>query len=282
VRRHDDIPSDDATCDHLFLIWRDLARSHVALYAPFDGKWQLEQAVGWARAGAAAMAHIGSKQGESLALFILGKAWLFVGAYEEAEAALQKSVQRAVQAGNDVVREFSTLLLSRLALHREQADEALAYLDGKPTNDRNIAHGQQCVRAEASYLRADHQRALSIAVPCAGGSGSPSRRMAWATVARSYYALGRDTEALEAVGQAFQQGDAAPDLEFELDLRNTRVLAFVRRGDVEAARAELRFARDLLRRVAAPIADPRLRTLFLDAIASHRRHAELAREWLPA
>lgn len=280
VQRFDHVQPDDPRCDPLFLAWRDLARSHVALYTPVAGRWQLERAIAWAREAADAMAVAGSRSGEAVALFILGKAWLFVGAYPEAEAALRRGVQRATQAGNDVSRQYSKLVLSRLALHRGSVDLALEELASEQPSDCNVARGFECVRAEARYLAGDPEQALHAALACADDSSAPSRRMAWATVARSYLALRRDDDALRAVAQAFGMGDTSPDLEFEIDLRNTRVRALLRLGQREAARAELGFSLALLRDVVSPIEAAALRRTFREGIATHRELGLLAREHL--
>jgi hypothetical protein len=264
---------DDPRCDPLFAARLKIARSHLAVYSQVDGKWQLQTALDWARESTAEMDTAGSASGEMTALFILGCAWLFVGAYEQAEATLRKSLGHARLKGNLLVEHYSQLVLAWSVLRRGRIEETITLLRPLAQSwDPNIVHGAQAVEAEMFFCAGRIQDALSQGLRATSGPAVPYRRMAWTTVARARLTLGDPTRALEAVHASSSDGNVAANLEFEIDLRVTEARALGQLGRATQARVAIDGAQALLRDVAAGISDPALRHAFLHEV---RAHAEL-------
>ncbi|MET0342017.1 MAG: protein kinase [Polyangiales bacterium] len=271
----DAVSRDDPNCDAAFLIWRDLARSHLATYAPVQGHWKLEQALAWAREGAEAMRALGSVWGEAVAMFFVGNALLFLGSYDGAASALAVSCTLAEQSGNTLILRYATFLLARVALLRGALVEARALLDRfADTKDATILHGAEGFGAEILLAEARHEEALALAHKATLGSVVLYRGMAWTTVARARLAARDAPAALLAVARARSEGATASQVEFRSLLLLTEARALAQLGRHEEARAALEEGRAFVHAVAADITDASLRRTFLGMPV----HAELAAE----
>ncbi|HEX6243261.1 MAG TPA: hypothetical protein VFZ61_20245, partial [Polyangiales bacterium] len=272
----DAIDEDDPRCDAVFLTRLKTARAHLGIYSQMDGRWQLQRALDWARESTATMDAAGSASGEMTALFVLGCAWLFLGAYAEAERALEQSLLHSRRSGNVLVERYSQLVMAWTRVRQGRTDEVAPLLELVAGSvDLNVVHGAAAVGAELAYLRGEFAAALEGALRATHGAAIPYRRMAWATAARAQLELGHPREALAAVHASRDDGNVAPNLEFEIDLRTSEVRALFALGEHERARERLAAARRVLDDAAASITDPALQEVFLTCVSAHAGLKEL-------
>jgi hypothetical protein len=141
--------------------------------------------------------------------------------------------------------------------------------------DLNMLHGVQTVGAELLLQEGRCEQALAQAEAATQGPAVPYRRLAWATVARAQLALDRPEAALASSAAAAEDGNSAPNLEVEIDLRNSRARALLTLDRRAEAHAVLRAARAFIDPVAASISAPELRRGFLAEVRAHALLREL-------
>ncbi|HEX6241192.1 MAG TPA: protein kinase [Polyangiales bacterium] len=278
LARFDELSDAQRSADPLFGAWLDLARCQLATTAPRQGAWELERALHWGRAAAAAMEQLGSAHGQATAYFYLGYASRVLGQYAEAEEALIRSVRHATRSGNLLLLQYSKLILTLVRLHGGDSLGALALLEGLgDAGEPSVRHGVEVMKAEVYFRRGDAQRALAGSLLGVSGPSSPYRRVAQATLARTQLALGDHAGALESVAQSLSEQVMAPP-EYEIDLWASKAAAHHARGEAQLAAQAVRHALALVEAISTRIGDASLRAAFVGEIEANARALSLPRQ----
>ncbi len=212
----------------------------------------------------------------------VGYAWLEIGAYAEAEAALRDALARATELNLQNVIATAKHNLGRALQMRDELVEA-AHVETsaielfEAQGDRRLANASRCYLGSIEYARGNFATAAQLLELAIEGAPLPMQAQYRATLARIRLASGRTRDALVDARSAMailtslgaiEEGEALVRLVFAEALLGNDAIAEARKVILEA-RARL-IAR------ADQISNAAFRRSFLARIPDHARTLELA------
>lgn len=272
--------SSDRGADSGYLAWYNLARCEVAYTNLDNGVWRLEQSLAWGLESERAMVANGSLSGHASALFHRAMALRVVGQYQESARLMQQSANLGEKSHNVIITVYAELILisrelrlGRGARHAQRLQE----LARAP--NASIVQNVASVLADAAYREGDFEAALAHASAASTGPTFLFQQTARWTLARTYLALSRPSEALAEVESALSCGSEGAYPHFTVDFLNCRAQALFALGHPRAAYQSLRRAARFVRGVASTIVDAALRASYVDDVHAHRTMRELSAQW---
>jgi eukaryotic-like serine/threonine-protein kinase len=212
----------------------------------------------------------------------VGYAYLEIGAYAEAEAALREAIAAGTRLGLENVVATAKHNLGRALQHQHRLDEALAVeteaFDAfHAHNDRRLECGARMYLSYILLELGDLARAETELRAAIETATPPFRPQALASLARVLLAGDRRGEALGVATEAQATLDSLGSVEEGESLVRLMIAeTLLATGQEDAARAAARRARERLLERAARISDLEWRRSFVDNIPENARTLELA------
>jgi len=216
----------------------------------------------------------------------VGYAYLEIGAYAEAERWLRQALDGGLRMGLQNVVATAKHNLGRALQHQGRLDEA--YAIEKEALDAFAAQGDGRLEAAArTYLagilatRGDHAAAEAQLRQALHTVQAASRPTLLAELAGTLLAQARPAEALIAAREAFELLESLGGVEEgESTVRLMIAETLYAAGEVDAARAAIRSARERVLSRASKITDPSWRAMFLENLPENARTLALAQRLL--
>ncbi len=236
----------------------------------------------------ASFEQVGDLRGACARAMNVGYARLSLGADVEAERALRAAVEQAERLGLHNVRAYGKHNLGLALGHQGKLDEgraaeeeAIRAFAGQ--GDRRMEAASRIYLAMLHLLGGDAKAAAREAATVTedASCSQPLRAGALSMLADARLAAGELDLALSAAREAMDILEALTGIEEgESLIRLTFAEALAAHGDLPAARAAFREARERLLRRAAKVGDPALRRSFLERVPENARTMARARELL--
>jgi tetratricopeptide (TPR) repeat protein len=236
----------------------------------------------------ASFEQVGDLRGACARAMNVGYARLSLGANAEAERALRAAIGQAERLGLHNVRAYGKHNLGLALGHQGKLDEGRAAEEEairafRAQGDRRMEAASRIYLAMLQLLAGDAEGAVreAAAVTDDAACAQPIRAGALSVQADALLAAGQIERALAAAREAMDILEGLTGIEEgESLIRLAFAEALAAHGDLPAARAAIREARERLLRRAAKVGDPALRQSFLERVPENARTLARARELL--